>query len=53
MMLAIAERMVYGGWSMAAIATGIVVVAGAAVTGGVIVTGFAAGAALGLIAPRR
>lgn len=53
MVLAIAERMVYGGWCMAAIATGIGVVAGVAITGGVVVTGFAFGAALGLIAPRQ
>ncbi|MFQ3618373.1 MAG: hypothetical protein SNJ57_15800 [Cyanobacteriota bacterium] len=53
MLLAVAERMVYGGWGVAAIASGIVVVAGVALTGGVVVTGFAVGAALGLIAPRQ
>lgn len=53
MLLAVAERVIYGGWSMAAIASGIVVVAGVALTGGVVVTGFVVGAALGLAAPRR
>lgn len=53
MAMAIGQRVVYGGWSMSAAIAMVAAIGGVGITGGGIVLGFLAGAALGLISPRR